>query len=141
MAELDQLLEKDAVVLMSMKRELEEAQKNEIARAYAHLNASQKEHDFIHRENLIREKKLQSLVDSLMALQNVVKFGSSEMAEGKTKIDTMNAELEDFSELLEAEQRTNKILRHISGTLDKEILSLQVASRELVDKTETAKHG
>ena len=70
MADIDRLLEEDAVLLMNMRRDLETAQKNEVSKSYDHLREIQKKHDNLHRENNLREQKLLNAKNVLSGLFN-----------------------------------------------------------------------
>ena len=139
MEELDKLLEKDALMLMNMKRDLEETQKQEITKSFGTLQSMQKEHDTLKRENNLREKCLHSKVDSYLVLEEMVGAGKSIALEGQLKIDEMNTQLDELQEVLSAELRTTKILNKISGRLETEIVNLQVETQSLTDRVEVRK--
>lgn len=69
MEELDRLLEVDALVLTNMKKELEITQRAELDKAFILIANLQKEYDTIKKDNSLKEKTLQNLIDSYQVLE------------------------------------------------------------------------
>ena len=140
MADIDKLLEEDAVVLMNMKRDLEKAQQNEIRKSFIHLQEIQKQHDTIHRENNLREKQLLNATNVLNGLKTFIDGSKKVTEEDECKISEMTTLLEEFHGDLDAEQKTTKIMDKIWNTLKTEIMKLQVETRKCTDKLEASRH-
>ena len=140
MADIDRLLEKDAVVLMNMRKDLETAQRNEITKSYNHLQEIQKKHDALHRENNLREQKILNATNVLNGLKGFIDGGSKVTEDDERKIEEMNNLLAEFNADLKAEQKTSIIMEKIWNTLKTEIMNLQVETRKCTDKLESAKH-
>ena len=68
MEELDKMLEKDALMLVNMKKELEKTQKAEIDKTFIALSNLQKEHDMLKKDNDLKRKTLQKNIDNFQAL-------------------------------------------------------------------------
>ena len=68
MEELDKMLEKDALILVNMKKELEKTQKAEIDKSFIALGNLQKEHDMLKKDNDLKRKTLQKNIDNFQAL-------------------------------------------------------------------------
>ena len=60
---------------------------------------------------------------------DVVHMGTEQTMIGKVKIEEMSQQLDEFAELLEAEQKTSKILHKVMNTLENEVMGLQVKVR------------
>ena len=114
MADIDKLLEEDAVVLMNMKRDLEKAQQNEIRKSFIHLQEIQKQHDTIHRENNLREKQLLNATNVLNGLKTFIDGGKK-----VTEEDERFNRSDSFANLVllphEHEKRMEKRLRKSIG--------------------------
>lgn len=138
--ELDQMLEDDALVLLNMKKDITNSQKEELLKLKASVMSIKKEHDTIHVANNLKEVQLKALKDKQIALSNVENATLSTSA----SVDEIKRTLQDQACIVleehEAEQRTIKMQTLMTKRLEKEIAQCRVDTSKAVLMMDQAKH-
>lgn len=138
--ELDQMLEDDALVLLNMKKDITNSQKDELLKLKESVLTIKKEYDVIHVANNAKEVQLKALEDKFQTLNNVEQATISTCAD----VDEQRRSLEDQAAIVleeyEAEQRTIKMITHMLKRLDKEISQCRMDTAKAVVLVDHAKH-
>jgi chromosome segregation ATPase len=140
MDDLDRLLEKDAIELLNMKKDISAAQKAEIDRALKSLNDKKKEYDVIISYNELKEKEIKGYNDKLISLNNVSQAVSETGNEVKGIVQQLNEQIEEVNEEIAAESRTHKMITYIMNRLNEEINSCRVEAGKLTFTIEHVNH-
>jgi chromosome segregation ATPase len=140
MDDLDRLLEKDAIELLNMKKDISAAQKAEIDRALKSLNDKKKEYDVIINYNELKEKEIKGYNDKLISLNNVSQAVSETGNEVKGIVQQLNEQIEEVNEEIAAESRTHKMITYIMNRLNEEINSCRVEAGKLTFTIEHVNH-
>jgi chromosome segregation ATPase len=138
--DIDRILEKDALDLTNMKREVVETQNAEIVKAQAALALIQREYDTVRVANNSKEKELSGIMDTIRTLQNV---GAARIDTIQAAGDTKQSLHDDFFQTqdnLEAELRTLAMQTLMSTRLEKEIVETKMECSQVNAVHEVAKH-
>ena len=138
--ELDQILEDDALVLLNMKKDITNSQKEELLKLKMSVLSIKKEHDTIHVANNAKETQLKSIQDRYTALANVEQSTVSSGADVEELTRSLREQADVVLEEYEAEQRTIKMITLMLRRLDKEISQCRVDTAKMTILVEHAKH-
>lgn len=134
------MLEDDALVLLNMKKDITNSQKDELLKIKMSVLAIKKEYDTIHVANNYKETQLKSLEDRYTALSNVEQSTFSTCVEVDELTNSLKEQAEKVLEEYEAEQRTIKMITLMLRRLDKEISQCRIDTAKVVILVEHAKH-
>lgn len=138
--ELDQMLEDDALVLLNMKKDITNAQKEELQKLKDTVLSLKKEYDTIYVSNNLKERTLKSIKDKEITLQKVeeASYSNSALVQNETHDLTEQAEfvLDEFA----AEERTIKMQNLMIKRLESEISQCRVDTARAMISVEHAKH-
>jgi DNA repair exonuclease SbcCD ATPase subunit len=138
--DIDKILEKDALDLTNMKREVIEAQNAEINKAQAALTAIQREHDAIRVANNTKEKELNHIMDTIRTLSNVGVARVETTDAANTTKQALNEDCEQTLENLAAELRTLQMQNLMASRLEKEIVETKTECALVSINHEQVKH-
>lgn len=138
--ELDQMLEDDALVLLNMKKDITNSQKDELLKIKMTVLSIKKEHDTIHVANNLKETQLKSLQDKYTALANVEQSTASSSADVDELTKSLREQADVVLEEYEAEQRSIKMISLMLRRLEKEISQCRIDTAKVTILVEHAKH-
>ncbi len=138
--ELDRMLEDDALALLNIRKEITNAQKDELEKARMSLLSIRKEYDTLYVANNSREKELNSCVDRFNSLMGVDVATESTQSTAKCVMTELQEQTAQVLDDLAAEQRTIKMQALMIKRLDDEIgrCRLDIAKANIA--VEHAKH-
>lgn len=138
--ELDRMLEDDALALLNIRKEITNAQKDELEKARMSLLSIRKEYDTLYVANNSREKELNSCVDRFNSLMGVDVATESTQSTAKGVMTELQEQTAQVLDDLAAEQRTIKMQALMIKRLDDEIgrCRLDIAKANIA--VEHAKH-
>jgi hypothetical protein len=138
--ELDQMLEDDALVLLNMKKDITQSQKEELLRLKNSALSVKKEYDALFVFNNLKETQLKALEDKRVVLQrveNATHMTSSGVEELKKELEEQAlAVIEEY----DAEQRTIKMQNLMIKRLEKEITECRIDTAKATILVDHAKH-
>lgn len=134
------MLEDDALVLLNMKKDITNSQKDELLKIKMTVLSIKKEHDTIHVANNLKETQLKSLQDRYTALANVEQSTVSSCADVDELTKSLREQADVVLEEYEAEQRTIKMISLMLRRLEKEISQCRIDTAKVVILVEHAKH-
>ena len=138
--ELDQMLEDDALVLLNMKKDITNSQKDELLKLKESVLVIKKEFDSIFVANNAKEVQLKSMLDKHIALVGVEKASVTTVADVQEVTQSLEEQANIVLEEYDAEQRTIKMLMLMIKRLDKEISQCRIDTAKAVVMVEHAKH-
>jgi len=133
-------LEDDALVLLNMKKDITNSQKEELLKLKMSVLSIKKEHDTIYVANNAKETQLKSIQDRYTALANVEQSTVSSGADVEELTRSLREQADVVLEEYEAEQRTIKMITLMLRRLDKEISQCRVDTAKMTILVEHAKH-
>jgi chromosome segregation ATPase len=138
--ELDQMLEDDALVLLNMKKDITQSQKEELLRLKNSALSVKKEYDALFVFNNLKETQLKALEDKRIVLQRVE--NATHMT--SSGVDELKKELEEQAlaviEEYDAEQRTIKMQNLMIKRLEREITECRIDTAKATVLVDHAKH-
>lgn len=140
LSDLERMLENDVLDLINMKRDITDAQKEEMNKAYRRLLEMKKEHDALYISNNIKEKELNGYHDKIKVLDSMYGSVATTSSSTQEKIKQMTDLLNETNELINMENRTAKMLAHMSTRLTSEISETRIESSKLEVKIEQVGH-
>ena len=140
MDELDRMLDKDHIALLSMKKDIGEAQKQEITKSGRELLNLQKEYDALRIANGLKEKELAKITDDIVQLRGLESVACSTTTIVQDEVSGIKSELKRVNDDLDAEQRTLKMLTLISKRLTDEIAECRVQTTKVQFDLDIVKH-
>lgn len=140
MEELDRMLDNDHVALLSMKKDIGEAQKQEINKAVKKLLALQKENDKYRIANDIKERELADIKDSIVQLKGLQSVAGETAAVVQEEGGSIKSELAKVNTDVEAEHRTNKMLTLMSKRLQEEIATAKIDTSKTQFELDGVRH-
>jgi chromosome segregation ATPase len=138
--EIDKLLEADALVLTSIKKEISHAQKEELAKLQEAVMQVKKEYDTYLVANNLKEREYFSSLDKYNSLINVDRADVSTLESAKSVMKTLSDQTTEVLDDLAAEQRTFKMQSLMIKRLDTEISKCRVESSKALAVLDQAKH-
>lgn len=138
--ELDQILEDDALVLLNMKKDITNSQKDELLKIKMSVLTLKKEYDTLHVANNYKETQLKSVQDNYTTLCNVQQSTFSTCADVDDLTKSLQEQAEVVLEEYEAEQRTIKMISLMLRRLEKEISQCRIDTAKVTVLVDSAKH-
>jgi chromosome segregation ATPase len=138
--ELDQMLEDDALVLLNMKKDITNSQKEELLRLKESVMAVKKDYDTIHVSNNLRDVRLKSLLDQQLTLNCVEQATHASTCDVEELKNSLEQQALVVLDEYEAEQRTIKMQTLMVKRLEKEIAQCRIATSKAVIQVDHAKH-
>lgn len=138
--ELDKLLEDDALALLNIKKDINDAQVQELAKLRLSLISSKKEYDSLLISNNIKEKEFNSFAVRYNSLVGVDKAINITQGEAKGNMQYLQEQTSEVLEELAAEQRTLKMQNLMIKRLDEEIGKCRIDTSKAVVNVEHLKH-
>lgn len=140
MDDLDRILQNDHVALLSMKKDIGDAQKQEITKSIKELLRLQQEYDTLLLSNNKKDKELADVKDSITQLGQIATVAVNSTTCVEEEGASIKAELKKVNGALEAEQRTHKMLTLIAKRLTEEITACRVATTQIEFDLDLKKH-
>lgn len=138
--EIDKILEDDALALLNIKKEISNAQDEELEKIRMAVLSIKKEYDTYYVNNNNKERQLQNLIDQYNTLMGVEKSTSVTQTNAKSLMDDLAEQTTVVLEDLAAEQRTIKMQTLMIKRLDDEIGKCRLDIAKANVSLEHAKH-
>lgn len=138
--ELDRMLEDDALALLNIKKEITNAQKDELEKARMSSLAIRKEYDNLFVANNAKEKELHAFIDRYNSLVGVDVATESTQYSAKGVMTDLQDQTAQVLDDLAAEQRTIKMQTLMIKRLDDEIGKCRLDIAKANIAVEHAKH-
>jgi chromosome segregation ATPase len=138
--ELDKMLEDDALALLNIKKDINQAQHDELEKIQTSVLSTKKEYDSYYVTNNSKEKQFQALVDQINSLVGVDKSTTITQKSAKSVMDELTEQTTTVLEELGAEQRTIKMQTVMIKRLDEEIGKCRIDIAKATVNLEHAKH-
>jgi chromosome segregation ATPase len=134
------MLEDDALALLNIKKDINQAQHDELEKIQTSVLSTKKEYDSYYVTNNSKEKQLQALVDQVNSLVGVDKSTTITQKSAKSVMDELTEQTTTVLEELGAEQRTIKMQTVMIKRLDEEIGKCRIDIAKATVNLEHAKH-
>ena len=140
MDDLERMLQNDHVALLCMKKDIGDAQQEEIKKAKKELLKLQNEYDELSLNNNNKEKQLKNTKDSIAQLAELANVALDSTVAVQGESNNIQSQLNKVNTNLEAEQRTLKMLTLISKRLQNEITECRVGTTAVEFDLDLKKH-
>jgi chromosome segregation ATPase len=137
--DLDKLLDNDAVALLNMRKELSQAQEQEVEKARNSLLSLQKECDSLKIFNLQKEHEIAKYEDQKIVLVGLVKTQLENSGRHTNKIEQLNEDIAVVEDNIAAENRTKNVLIFMIKRLETEIIDCKSKSHYWTQQLQQAK--
>ena len=138
--DLERLLEEDTMALDNMRREINEAQKNEIEKFRHALAELKREHDTIRTSNDVKEKSLIEKTARIRSLTGVRDASESTGVTAQKVRDNLKKAFSDVMDNLAAENRSIDMQTLMTYRLDEEIHKVKSEQADVLYGIEQTKH-
>lgn len=140
MDDLERMLQNDHVALLCMKKDIGEAQQEEIRKAKRELLKLQSEYDDLKLTNNKKERVLKDTNDSIAQLSELANVALDSTAAVQGEGNNIQQQLNKVNASLESEQRTLKMLTLIAKRLNDEITEARVGTAAVEFELDIKKH-
>jgi len=124
--DLERILALDTATIQNVRKEIDHAQKEEVAKAMKILSGLKRESDSLFALNEFKERELANILDENKCHEFQVSTNSALLNGTRAKIKQLNEQHVKVFEKIAAEQRTKKMLNLIYTRNEKEIESFRI---------------
>ena len=124
--DLERILALDTATIQNVRKEIDHAQKEEVAKAMKILSRLKRESDSLIAINELKERELANILDENKCHEFQISTNTALMNATRAKIKNLNEQQVKIYEKIAAEQRTRKMLNLMYTRNEKEIESFRM---------------